>query len=666
MEREGVSRASVAQRLSAAIAGLKACATLCVVCALVSCSPRTHATGRKVIVLGFDGMDYQLTRELIAQGRLPNLAKLSQTGSFAPLGSSIPPQSPVAWSTFITGVDPGQHAIFDFIHRDAKTLEPYLSTTKTEGAGRSIKIGKYQFPLSGGKVELLRRGEAFWEPLERQGVATHIIRMPANFPPSGTATRELSGMGTPDLLGTYGTFSFFTSEPFAFGGKSVSGGTVVPVDASGGVVRASLEGPDNPFLAQPEKTRAEFVCYIDAGRRFVKIVAGSEERLLKIGEWSDWVPLELKMAALQKLHAEARFYLKQLDPYFELYASPLDLDPLNPALPISTPGSYAAELAESTGRFYSQGMPEETKGLKTGVLSRDEFLAQAKIAGDEVKAQFHHVLDGFRDGLLFYYFGNLDQVSHMMWRARDPGHPAYDAAKDAPYAHVIDDLYVGLDQIVGEAAARLGPSDLLVVMSDHGFTSWRRSFHLNSWLRDNGYLAVRNPYLREDPGNFGNVDWTKTRAYALGLNGLYINVKGREGSGIVAPADRTALARELAARLLTVVDPWTNQPAITKVFQREEAYQLRGTEDIAPDLIVGYAKGMRGSDESALGGLPREVMVDNTDEWNGDHCMDPDAVPGVLFTSRALSKKAPNLQALASAIVAEFGVQDFPRHKQEK
>ena len=632
----------------------------------VSCTRRTQATGRKVIVLGFDGMDYHLTRELIAQGRLPNLAKLSQAGSFAPLESSIPPQSPVAWSTFITGVDPGQHAIFDFIHRDAKTLEPYLSTTKTEGAGRSIKIGKYQFPLSGGKVELLRRGEAFWEPLERQGVATHIMRMPANFPPSGTATRELSGMGTPDLLGTYGTFSFFTSEPFAFGGKSVSGGTVVPVDASGGVVRASLEGPDNPFLAQPEKTRAEFVCYIDAGRRFVKIVAGSEERLLKIGEWSDWVPLELKMAAFQKLHAEARFYLKQLDPYFELYASPLDLDPLNPALPISTPGSYAAELAESTGRFYSQGMPEETKGLKTGVLSRDEFLAQAKIAGDEVKAQFHHVLDEFRDGLLFYYFGNVDQVSHMMWRARDPGHPAYDAAKDAPYAHVIDDLYVGLDQIVGEAAARLGPSDLLVVMSDHGFTSWRRSFHLNSWLRDNGYLAVRNPYLREDPGNFGNVDWTKTRAYALGLNGLYINVKGREGSGIVAPADRTALARELAARLLTVVDPWTNQPAITKVFQREEAYQLRGTEDIAPDLIVGYAKGMRGTDESALGGLPRDVIVDNTDEWNGDHCMDPDAVPGVLFTSRALSKKAPNLQSLASAIVAEFGVQDFPRHNQEK
>jgi predicted AlkP superfamily phosphohydrolase/phosphomutase len=639
---------------------LLALASLVALVCVTSCARKTGAAGRRVIVLGFDGMDYQLTRDLIAQGRLPNLARLAQTGSFTPLGSSIPPQSPVAWSTFITGVDPGHHGIFDFIHRDAKTGEPYLSTTKTETGGRSIKIGRYQFPLQGGRVELLRRGEAFWEPLERQGVRTTIIRMPANFPPSGKATRELSGMGTPDLLGTYGTFAFFTSEPFAFGGRSLSGGVVVPVDVNDGAVRAAIEGPDNPFLVEPQKSRAEFVCYIDAQRQYVKLVAGSEERLLKIGEWSDWVPMELNLGAMQKLHAEVRFYLKQLDPYFELYASPLDLDPLNPALPISTPKSYAAELAEATGRFYSQGMPEETKGLKTGVLSRDEFLAQAKIAGDENTAQFHHVLAEFRDGLLFYYFGNVDQVSHMMWRARDPQHPAYDAAKDAPYAHVIDDLYVGLDRIVGEAARTLGPNDLLVVMSDHGFTSWRRSFNLNSWLRDNGYLAVRNPYLRDDPGNFGNVEWSKTRAYGLGLNGLYINVKGREGTGIVASADRSALADELSARLLAVIDPATGRPAITRMFKREQVYHVEGTDDIAPDLIVGYAKGTRSSDESALGGLPREIMTNNTDEWSGDHCMDPDAVPGVLFSSRRLSKPAPNLQSLAAAIVAEFGVQAFP------
>jgi predicted AlkP superfamily phosphohydrolase/phosphomutase len=626
----------------------------------VSCSSATHATGRRVIVLGFDGFDYQVARDLIAQGRLPNLARLAQSGSFTPLESSIPPQSPVAWSTFITGTDPGRHGIFDFIHREPKTLEPYLSTTKTEGGGRAIRIGRYQFPLEGGHVELLRKGEAFWEPLERQGVATTIIRMPANFPPSGKATRELSGMGTPDLIGTYGTFSFFTSEPFAFGGRALSGGAVVAVDATGGVVRTAIEGPDDPFLREPQKSRAEFVCYVDAARRYVKLVAGSEERLLKVGEWSDWVPFELKLAAYQKVHAQARFYVKALDPYFQMYASPLNLDPLNAALPISTPASYAAELARATGRYYTQGMPEDTKSLKTRALSRDEFLAQAHIAGEENTRQFHYVLDRFRDGLLFYYFSNIDLVSHMMWRARDPQHPAYDAQKDAPYAHVIDDLYVGLDAIVGEAAGRLGPQDLLVVMSDHGFTSWRRAFNLNSWLRDNGYLAVKNPYLKDDPGNFENVNWSKTRAYGLGLNGLYINTKDREGVGIVPADRRAALAEEIAARLLAVTDPATGQPAIARVFRREQAYHAESTADIAPDLVVGYAKGTRTSDESALGGLPREVFANNTDEWSGDHCMDPAAVPGVLFASRRLSKPAPNLQSLAAAIVAEFGVEAFP------
>src|SRR5262249_42195117 len=164
--------------------------------------------------------------------------------------------------------------------------------------------------------------------------------------------------------------------------------------------------------------------------------------------------------------------------------------------------------------------------------------------------------------------------------------------------------------------------------------------------------------------NFENVEWAKTRAYGLGLNGLYMNVKGRERSGIVVPEDRAAVAREIAARLLAVVDPATNQRAIAKVFAREEVYHLQGTEDLAPDLIVGYAKGTRGSDESALGGLPRDVIVNNTDEWSGDHCMDPDAVPGVLFASRALAKPAPTLQSLAAAIVEEFGVDAFPRLKE--
>ena len=431
--------------------------------------------------------------------------------------------------------------------------------------------------------------------------------MPANFPPSGTATRELSGMGTPDLLGTYGTFSFYTSDPDAFAGEELSGGVVHRVRVRDGRIRAYLEGPENPFLRRPQNVRAEFIAYPDRSNQFAKIVVGSEQRLLKVGEWSDWVPVEFSLVPTQTLPGEVRFFLKRVAPNFELYASPVNLDPLNPAMPVSTPPEYAAELAEATGRFYTQGMPEDTKGLRTGVLADTDFLTQAKLAGDENLAQFRYVLDRFQDGFLFYYFGNVDQVAHMMWRARDPQHPAYDAAVDGRNAAVVEELYRGLDAVVAQTLARLGPDDLLVVMSDHGFTSWRRAFHLNSWLRDNGYIALKDPGLEEDPGLFGNVDWSRTRAYAMGLNGLYVNLKGREKDGAVEPSEREALVRELSAKLLAVVDPVTGTPAITKMYRREEVYTMAGVEDIAPDLVVGYAKGTRGSDESALGGMPPSI-----------------------------------------------------------
>lgn len=629
--------------------------------ALVSGCSHARSTGRgRVIVLGFDGLDYDLTRQLIADGRLPAFARLASQGTFAPLETTIPPQSPVAWSTFITGRDPGGHGIFDFIHRDPKTMEPYLSTSRAEAGGRTLKLGKWQFPLSAGSVELLRDGQPFWDVLEKRGVTTSIIRMPANFPPSGSATAELSGMGTPDILGTYGTFSFYTTDPDAFGGRDLAGGTVHVVDVVDDTVHATFEGPDNPFLVTPAKVQSPFTVYIDATRRFVKLVAGDEERLLAAGEWSDWIPVEFDLIPSQTLRAEARVYVKQLEPNFALYVSPLNIDPLSPALPISTPAGFASELARATGRFYTQGMPEETKGLRTGVFTIDEFLAQARIAAEENVRQYKYVMDGSDADLLCYYFGHVDQVSHMLWRARDPEHPAYDPTRDRPYAHVIDDLYVGLDTIVADTLARMRPEDLLVVMSDHGFTSWRRSFSLNTWLRDAGYLTPVDAGRSDDPGYFVNVDWSRTRAYGLGLNGLYINVKGREQNGIVEPSAREALAAEIARKLTATIDPATGQPAVSRVFRREEVFRTAGHDDIAPDLIVGYAKYTRSSDESAIGALTRQVLTDNTDAWSGDHCMDPAAVPGVLLTSRALKKPARSLETLAAAILAEFGVEQFP------
>jgi predicted AlkP superfamily phosphohydrolase/phosphomutase len=596
---------------------------------------------------------------MMAEGRLPNLSKLAALGAFQPLGTAMPPQSPVAWSNFITGLDAGGHGIFDFVHRDPKTMIPYLSTSRAEASERKLKLGKYQIPLGADKVELLRRGQPFWEVLEKRGIRTTILRMPANFPPSGTATEELSGMGTPDILGTYGTFSYYTSDPYTWAGKDVSGGKVYDVGFVESVAEGTLYGPSNPFLVEGPKIQAPFTVYIDPDEPVAKLVVGKEERVLKVGEWSDWVPISLDLVPTQTVPVMARFYLKEVRPVFGLYVTPLNLDPLDPAMPISTPASFASDLASATGRFYTQGMPEDTKAFKEGVFNAAEFETQAHMAGEEVERQYAPVLDRFKEGLLFYYFGNGDLVSHMLWRAMDPGHPAYKAT-DARFADTVKKIYEQFDGIVGRTMPRVDAGAMLVVMSDHGFTSWRRAFHLNTWLKEQGYLTLLNPHLQQDPGLFANVDWSRTRAYALGLNGLYINVAGREREGIVDPAEREALAREIGAKLLQSVDPKTGQRAVTEVLRREE-YRDRGHLDVGPDLVVGYAKGMRGSNESALGTVGPEVVTDNTEEWSGDHCMDPDTVPGVLFSSRPLKKPVARLEELAAAILAEFGVEGFPQ-----
>ena len=632
----------------------------------LSCTPRApqDMAKRRVIVLGLDGLDHGLVSQMLAEGKLPNIARLAKMGGFQPLLSAIPPQSPVAWSDFTTGQDAGGHGIFDFIHRDPKTMQAYLSTSRTDAPTWMLPLGNWQIPLSGGKVELLRRGQAFWEALERRGIHTEILRIPANFPPSGTASIELSGMGTPDLLGGYGTFTWITTDRLAFLGRQISGGVIERVENVDGLVHGQLTGPDNPLLRKPTKVVADVEVHIDPDQPFAKVVVGSEERLLREGEWSDWVKIAFPLVETQSIPAQVRFYLRHVRPELELYVSPLNLDPEAPALPISTPASFAGDLARATGRYYTQGMPENTGALAAGVLTPKEFLDQAALAGDEVIDQFHYMLSRFKSGLLFYYFGNSDLVSHMMWRPMDPQHPAYDAATDAAFAGAVRGVYEKLDGVVGYTLDHMGDNTLLVVMSDHGFTSWRRVFHLNAWLHQNGYLAVRDESLPAGMDFFQNVDFSRTRAYGLGLNGLYVNERDREREGIVAPEQRDALIAAICAKLTSTIDPATGRPAIGHAYVREATYADSGERAKGPDIVVGYAKGTRTSDESALGEVGREVLTDNTKPWSGDHCMDTPDVPGILATSRPLKRPVARLKDLAAALVAEFGIEDFPHTAQ--
>ena len=619
---------------------------------------RDAAGGRRVIVLGFDGMDHGVTTRLMAEGRMPNFSRLAEAGGFQPLETSVPPQSPVAWSNFITGMDAGGHGIFDFVHRDPETMLPYLSTSRAESASPEDcwGIGSWKFP-AGGEIELLRGGVAFWEVLEDHGVESWIIRMPANFPPSGKATVELSGMGTPDALGTPGTFAFYTSELFAFEGEDISGGEVYPVDYWEGIAEATLYGPPDPCAPGTPQLATDFSVHVDPQEPLAKLVIGDEQRLLQVGEWSDWLPVYFPLP-LADLRVTARFFLKSVRPELELYVTPFQIDPESPAMPISTPADFAARMLEATGTYYTQGMPEDTKALTAGVFGAEEFLEQAEYTGEQFIEQYKWVLEQFESGFLFYYFGNLDQTSHMMFHTLDPGHPAYDPETDPARADLLYSMHEDLDAVVGYTLERIGENDTLVVMSDHGFGSWRRVMHLNNWLKDRGYLVLKDPD-RPDPGIYRNVDWSRTRAYGLGLNGLYINQRGRERDGIVPAGERQALLAEISAALRATVDPETGEPAVTEVWPAEQ-YRDRGYLDIGPDLQVGFAFGTRGSGKSAIGDFTDWTFADNLDDWPGDHCWDHTTVPGILLTNRPLQKPVTSLTDLAGAVLAEFGIEGFP------
>ncbi|MFH1763521.1 MAG: alkaline phosphatase family protein [Gemmatimonadota bacterium] len=636
---------------------------------LASCggSEPEGAHGRRVLVVGIDGMDHALTQQLIAEGRLPNFARLAATGSFSALETSIPPQSPVAWSEFFTGLDPGGHGIFDFLHRDPATMMPYLSTSTVEAPGRVLSLGNWRIPLSGGGMRLLVRGTPFWEVLEDHGVRTTIVRMPANFPPSGTAGRELSGMGTPDILGGYGTFSLVTTAPELAPQDLHGGGVLVPAEGEDGLYRATLRGPPNSFRADGDPLTADLTVITDPEHPVARIEIGDEVRLLNQGEWSDWIPFAFKLTPLGgRLPGMVRVYLQSVHPELILYITPINLDPYESALPIANPPEFAAELAEAGGgRYYTQGMPEDAKAFTSGVLNTGEFLAQAALARDEAARQYRALLQEFSsapgDQLLFYYFGFLDQASHVLWHTMDPTHPAHDPVRDAPFAGALPGLYEFADSLIGETLEAVGDDALVVVMSDHGFRSWRRAFSLNAWLEEAGYLAVReeDPARRQSMDFLTNVDWTRTQAYGLGLSGLYLNLQGRELTGIVPESQRDLLLGEIARRLSRVLDPETGEPAVARV-QRREDYESWGAPEVGPDLVVEFAGGVRNSDASAGGKVPAEIFTFNTSLWSGDHIMDHLAVPGVLFTNRPFLRPAASLRNLAAALTAEFGV-TFPK-----
>ena len=625
---------------------------------LVSChSARSEWRGeQRLIILGIDGMDPQLLRQFMREGKMPNFAKLAAQGDFRELTTSIPPQSPVAWSNLITGMNAGGHGIFDFIHRDPKTLALYFSASRVEGPKHAIHLGSWTIPLGGGSAEQLRKGEAFWQILDEHGIPNTIFRIPSNFPPVAAKGETLSGMGTPDLRGTYGTFSFYTDDPTAASG-AVEGGQVIPVQVENSRVTANLIGPDNSFKKGSPAATEPFTVSVDPLESVAKIAVQGHDFVLREGEWSDWVRVEFQLIPFfGNVRGMCRFYLKQAHPRFQLYVSPINMDPANPALPISTPSSYSRLLEDEAGEFHTQGIAEDTKALSDGVLDDKEYLQQARTVLAEHRRIFDAEFPKFQHGVFFFYFSSLDLNSHMFWRLMDPKHPEYDAGLAAQNGSAIESFYEQMDQVLGEVLPKVDSHTTLLVLSDHGFAPYYRSFNLNTWLLNNGYIKLKGVTNEDSIEPFANVDWSQTRAYGLGLNGLYINLRGRESNGIVEPgvaADK--LMAEIRSKLLAITDAKANLPVITRVDLASEAYQGPYARS-GPDMLIGYNRGYRAGWKTILGAFPPDELEDNTNPWSGDHCMDYTLVPGVLLSNRRIAADAPALTDIAPTILAEFGI----------
>jgi len=593
---------------------------------LAACGQEAPPIEQRLIVLGFDGMDPNLARQWMDDGSLPNFSKLAAMGGFQTLPTSNPPQSPVAWSDFATGTGPGKHGIYDFLRRDAETYLPDFSISRVVPPQKFFPLFGLQLPIEDGEIINRRIGTPFWSAVEEQGGRSTVLRVPVTFPPD-PIQRMMAGMGVPDLLGTQGTYTIYATRPSA-PSESGSSRSVYMRPDDRGHIETTLEGPAHPL--KPGAPALDTPLLLDPDGDKVRVRLGDADIRLSVGEWSGWITVDFNYLGPVSVSGIVRAYLLSAYPRVQLYVSPINIDPREPVVPLSSPAGYAAEMAERFGLYHTIGMPEETWSLNDGRLTDQAWLEMVRTTLREQENVYYDSLDRHDSDVVVSVFVQTDRVSHMFYRGIDPLHPLYaDSGSEARGA--IHWVYREADRILGETLQRMGPDERLIVLSDHGFAPFRRAVNLNRWLLDAGLLVLKPGYLESAPG-FASVDWSRTQAYALGLNSLFINRRGREAQGIVDAQEAERIKLQIIDGLRQLQDPQGGLTVVRNVFDGAILYPGNAYGD-APDLVIGYAPGFRASWQTTLGAVPASLIDDNDRKWSGDHCITPEAVPGVLFTS---------------------------------
>ncbi len=676
----------------------------------------------KLIILGFDGADADLSRQWMDEGKLPNLAKLRTEGTFAPLRSTIPSQTPVSWSTFSTGLSPGRHGIFDFLKRNPEDYkpgfaaaeegtEPFLWGAKTPWIAGLVgalalalifflllKLFRMRTPvaaavagvlalLAGGGLGMAadrllpkerpiaishQQGETFWSILGKQGKRVRVVRVPVTFPPKSYENGELlAGLGTPDISGRIGKPFYFTSELFfqPKGGGDFSVEVVELVDNKG-IIETEIVGPENKlFPKQSDYITIPMTLTVPESKDSLRIQVSGNEVTLKPGEWSDWVGITFPFNSLIKLKGIGKFRLLSIEPEVRLYLSPIQFDPKNlpPGFDITAPADWIHDLTGQHGQFKTMGWMIDTWSLTNGTVDEQVFLEDVRQTTDKER----EILDGFlaKPGdwdVLVHYMEFTDRVQHMMYRYFDPKHPLYTPEGNAKWGGSILQSYQEMDRIVGDVMQKMPQGTRLMVVSDHGFASFRRGMNYNTWLAKNGYMKLtgeeagrKNLEDLFDQGDFfTNVDWSQTRAYALGLGQIYINLQGREKQGIVKPgAEYQQLVAEIKQKLEAFVDEETGEKPVAHVFTRDEAY---GTYDpeLIPDMIPSNSEGYRVGWQDSLGGIAKTIVEPNLEIWSGDHCsVYPPLVEGILFSNLKLNAQGAYMGDVMPTILALYKVQ---------
>ena len=650
-------------------------------------APPPQKFSQKLVVLGFDGLDPDLVREWVAAGHLPHMKALIERGGLFDLGTTHSPESPTAWASFATGVNPGKHNIYDFLVRDTQTYLPDLGMVRREPA----KFLLDWIPISKPKVFSIRGGTSFWVTAGAQGVRSSILTVPVTYPPEDVPAGEmLAGLPLPDIRGTMGTFSYFGTDLSRYEeGTTEFGGILKRLVFDNGVAETALDGPPNPIVRQqmlelrrkPDLSAADraelealgaradvkvpFTVHWTRGSDTATVDIQGQRLTLKSREWSPWVTLTFRVNLFVKLEGMLQFFLVHAGKELQLYASPVNWKPEAPPLPISMPERFAHELAAQLGTYRTLGWAEATWPLDEGRIDEDAFMEDLYRAFDDRARVILNRVEAKNWDLLVGVIEATDRVQHMMWRLVDPQHPMYDAALAARHGDAILRVYQRSDAFVGEVLKRLDPSTPVLIVSDHGFHSFRKAVNLNTWLVQEGFMVLKgegseDKNLRDlfGAGTFWeHVDWSRTRAYAMGLGQIYFNQRGREGQGIVSPgAEAKALADNLSAALLAMADPETGERVVQAVYKRDDVYKGPFLEN-ASDWQVGFKSGYRVSGQTALGGTPAGIVYPNMRKWSADHgSFDLADTAGALISSIPLPGPRYDITDVAPSVLRYFGL----------